>query len=152
MRQNMTLFLMFLLTACARSQANISSDPIPSVDTLDLTPSAGGTARAPDTLLPPDIIERLQPEAREQVAESLREALEAERGRRIDWQNAALGASGYSMTLRRGIDPERHRICSEIRQAIRLQGQQRAVTGYACRQPNGIWAIDPTQKQYLRLL
>jgi surface antigen len=152
MRRIAILLLLVLLAACARDQPNIAADPVPSPDALALSPSGGGTAPAPDTLLPADIVDKLQPEDREQVAKSLREALEAERGKRIDWHDPATGASGYSVTLRRGLDPEHHRICSEIRQAIRLQGQRHTATGYACRQPDGSWAIDPGQKQYLRLL
>jgi surface antigen len=152
MRRTTVLLLLMLLPACARDQPNIAADAALPPDVLALSPSGGGTAPAPDTLLPAEIVDKLQPEDREQAAKSLREALDAKRGQRIDWRDPATGASGYSVTLRRGLDPEHHRICSEVRQAIRIQGQRHAATGYACRQPDGSCAIDPGQKQYLLLL
>jgi surface antigen len=151
MRRTRILLLLMLLGACTRDQPNIAADPVPAPDVLALSPS-GGTAPAPDTLLPADIVDQLQPEDREQAARSLREALDAKRGQRIDWNDPGTGASGYSVTLRRGLDPEHHRICSEVRQAIRIQGERHTATGYACRQPDGSWAIDPGQKEYLLLL
>jgi surface antigen len=150
MRRITVLLLLMLLGACAGDRPDITAAPAP--DGLAVSPCGGGTAPAPDTLLPADIVDQLQPEDREQAARSLREALDAKRGQRIDWHDPATGASGYSVTLRRGFDPEHHRICSEVRQAIRIQGQPHTATGYACRQPDGSWAIDRGQKQYLRLL
>jgi surface antigen len=147
-----TVLLLMLLAACARDQPNLVAGPVLAPEALAMSPSGGGAPPAPDTLLPADVVAELPPEDRAQAAESLRQALEAERGQRIDWHDTATGASGFSITLRHGLDPEHHRICREIRQAIRFHGRQHAATGYACRQPDGSWAIDPAQKQYLRLL
>jgi surface antigen len=96
-----TVLLLMLLAACARDQPNLVAGPVLAPEALAMSPSGGGAPPAPDTLLPADVVAELPPEDRAQAAESLRQALEADRGQRIDWHDTATGGLGHDMEAHR---------------------------------------------------
>lgn len=105
-----------------------------------------------ESLFAPEVVTQLSPDDRQRMAASLQAAMYAERGKTFEWQDSSTGYGGSAVALRRGYNPGSGHICAELRQTLALRKQVLTETGYACRQPNGSWVLEPEMKGNRRLL